>query len=240
MGYAFSLRDGYYSLNLSQIAAMVPGKIWGFAGLAALLVARGISQQDSVLIITLNMLIMLSACVVVGAGALTAVIGWKYTLLCLLPILFLFIGRGQLDKARRRFYKQSSPLPSSFTLIKLLIIGVVSWVMVSSAFAWLVYTDLGGWPASPFLIAGAIPAGYVAGFLALFTPSGLGVSEGVVTLMLEPSIGRDKALALAITFRIIHTGVLWANIGTTLLMLSLDRRMPEPLVSGVKVRDESD
>ena len=51
IGYQFTYRDGYHSLNLSQIAAMVPGKIWGFAGLASLLSARGIPNRDSVLVI---------------------------------------------------------------------------------------------------------------------------------------------------------------------------------------------
>jgi hypothetical protein len=47
VGYQFTYCDGYHSLNLSQIAAMVPGKIWGFAGLAGLLSARGISKSLS-------------------------------------------------------------------------------------------------------------------------------------------------------------------------------------------------
>jgi hypothetical protein len=86
MGYSFTWQDGYHSLNLSQIAAMVPGKIWGFAGLAALLINRGISKQDSVLIITLNTIIMIYACVLIGAGALTVVIGWTYTFVCFIPL----------------------------------------------------------------------------------------------------------------------------------------------------------
>src|SRR5262249_31574932 len=61
MGYPFTYRDGYHSLNLSQIAAMVPGKIWGFAGLAGLLSARGIPSRDSVLVIALHTLLTLSA-----------------------------------------------------------------------------------------------------------------------------------------------------------------------------------
>jgi glycosyltransferase 2 family protein len=228
MGYSFTLRDSYHSLNLSQVAAMVPGKIWGFAGLAALLVSRGVTRQDSILIITLNMLIMLSGCILVGAGALAAIIGWPYTLFCLIPLLFLFVGRDWLDGLRLHYLNGSSPLPSSTILMKLLLIAVLNWLIVALAFAWLVYTDVGSWPASPFLVAGALPAGYVAGFLALITPSGLGVSEGVVTLILESSVGLDKALALAIAFRIIHTVLLWFNIAITLLALSFNSWKPGP------------
>jgi hypothetical protein len=59
MGYQFTYCDGYHSLNLSQIAAMVPGKIWGLAGLAGLLSARGIPNRDSVLVISLHTLLTL-------------------------------------------------------------------------------------------------------------------------------------------------------------------------------------
>ena len=36
MGYQFTYQDGYHSLNLSQIVAMIPGKIWGLTSLAGL------------------------------------------------------------------------------------------------------------------------------------------------------------------------------------------------------------
>jgi hypothetical protein len=48
------------------------------------------------------------------------------------------------------------------TLIKALTVGVISWSVVSFAFVWLVYSDVQGWPVSPFLVAGSLPAGYVA------------------------------------------------------------------------------
>jgi uncharacterized membrane protein YbhN (UPF0104 family) len=111
-------------------------------------------------------------------------------------------------------------LPSTSALLRALAVGVASWSVAAVAFVWLVYSDVRDWPVSPLLVAGALPASYVIGFLALITPSGLGVSEGVITLILGQSLGRDKALALAISYRIIHTSVLWINIAITLSTLS--------------------
>lgn len=220
MGYQFTYRDGYYSLNLSQIAAMVPGKIWGFAGLASLLLARGIPKRDSVLVISLHTLLTLSAAVFVGTFGLIPIIGWAYTLLCLVPAVLLLAGRSWCETLRSHFFMGSSPLPSSLNILCMLIVGVGSWVAVSACFALLVYNAAGQGTVSPLLVGSAFAAGYVGGFVSFITPSGLGVREGIITVILGPALGSDKTLALAIVFRIVHMAVLWLHIAITLFALS--------------------
>jgi glycosyltransferase 2 family protein len=227
MGYQFTYRDGYHSLNLSQIAAMVPGKIWGFAGLAGLLSARGIPNRDSVLVISLHTLLTLSAAVFVGTCSLIPLLGWAYTLLCLVPVMLLLAGRSWCETLRSHFFMGSSPLPSSLSVLCMLIVGVVSWAVVSTCFALLVYSAAGRWPASPLLVASAFAAGYVGGFASFITPSGLGVREGIITVILGPALGSDKTLALAVVFRIVHMAVLWLHIAITLCALSGGRRMTD-------------
>ena len=173
IGYPFTYLDGYHSLNLAQIAAMIPGKIWGFAGLAAFLWSRGISKRDSVLIISLHTLFMLSAAVFVGTVGLVSIVGWGYTILCLTPVLLLLLGRPWLDNLRNRFFAGSSPLPSSANMLLIFILGVISWIIVSLSFALLVYHTEKGWPIQPMLLVSAFPAGYVGGFVALITPLSL-------------------------------------------------------------------
>jgi len=221
MDYQFTYINGYHSLNLSQVAAMVPGKIWGFAGLAGLLWTQGISKRDSVLIIFLYTIFMLSAAVLVGTVGLIPAIGWGYTFLCLLPVLILLLGRSWLDPLRLRFFAGSSPLPSALNMVFILLIGMISWVVMSVSFALLVYGAEGRWPVSPWLIASAFPAGYVVGFISLIAPSGLGVREGIIVIILGPSLSHEKALALAIVFRVLHTIVLWLNIMISLSALTV-------------------
>lgn len=220
MGYQFTYRDGYHSLNLSQIAAMVPGKIWGFTGLAGLLWLRGISKRDSVLVIFLHTLLSLSAAMCVGTFGLTPIIGWAYALLCLAPAVLLLAGRSWCEALRLRFFIGSSPLPSSVRMLLMLVVGVSSWVVVSACFALLVYSAAGRWPASPLLVVSAFAAGYVGGFISLITPAGLGVREGIIAIILAPALGSDRALALALVFRVVHTAVLWLHIAITLFALS--------------------
>ncbi len=219
-GYSFGFADGYHSLNLSQLASMIPGGVWGYAGFAAYLWSKGISKVDSVVIIFLNTLIMLSACAVVGISGLMTILGWEYAVLCLFPFLFLIFGRNWLDKIRQRYYPESSRLPSTTALLKALFLGVVVWLIISSSFAWLLYTGNGRGVIPFWTVIGAYAAGYLGGYISILVPSGLGVSEGLVALMLGPYIGTERILATAISFRMIHTLIIWGNIVVSVALTS--------------------
>lgn len=211
-GYVFGFADGYHSLNLSQLASMIPGGVWGYAGFAGFLWSKGISKIDSVVIIFLNTVIMLSACAMVGISGLITILGWRYAIVCLLPFLFLIFGRNWLDRLKQKFYPESSRLPRTMALLKSLLLGIVVWVIISSSFAWLLYVGDGTEVIPFWTVIGAYATGYLGGYIAILVPSGLGVSEGLVALMLGPYIGTDRVLAVAISFRIIHTFIVWCNI----------------------------
>lgn len=225
MGYRFTYQDGYHNLNLSQIAAMLPGKIWGLTGLAGLLWSCGISKQDSVLIIFLHTTLTLSAAVLVGVVALISVIGWGFTTLCLVPVLLLLIGRKWLEALRSRYLNASSSLPAALPLFIIFIIGLMSWVIVSACFLYFIYGTAQHWPNSPLLVASVFAAAYVGGFMSIFTPAGLGVREGIITLLLGPTMGTEEAFAAAVGFRILHTAVLWSHVALTLAFLALSMQL---------------
>lgn len=220
MGYTFSLGDGYQCLNLSQIAAIIPGGAYG--GLVGLLLSKKVSGRDSVLLVALNLAMMLSACTLVGAACLIPFIGWGYAVLCLAPPVVLIGGRGHLERIRRGFFSNTSPLPASSSLLAVFAVCILTWIISSASFVWLVQTGTGGLAVSPVLIASAYAAGYIAGFISIFAPSGLGVSEGVIMLLLGGAIGADKAFAAAVAFRIIQTTVQWLNIAVSLVALNMD------------------
>ncbi len=225
MGYHFGIADGYHTLNLSQLASMIPGGIWGYAGLAAVLWSKRVSKPDSAIIIVFYTVIMLSACAVLGVTALASALGPAYAAICLLPFVFLVFGRRWLDRLRQRFFPQASPLPSTRTSMQVLLLGLIIWIISSIGFAWLVYASAGFGIVPFWKIAGAYSAAYLGGYVTLFAPSGLGVTEGLVSLLLGPYIGTDKVLSIAISFRIIQTLITWCNILITLVVTS--RRSPE-------------
>jgi hypothetical protein len=111
-------------------------------------------------------------------------------------------------------------LPSKWALLKVLFLGVVIWIIASVCFTWLLYASEGAGVIPFWTVTGAYAAGYLGGFIALLAPSGLGVSEGIVTLILAPYIGTEKILSIAISFRIIQTIVIWSNILITIILTS--------------------
>jgi len=220
-GYtSFGFSDAYHALNLSQLASMIPGGIWGFAGFAGYLWTKGISKVDSVVVIFLNTLIMLTACAIVGFSSLISILHPLYALISLLPFILLVLMRDRLDALRKKYYLDSSSLPSKFTLLKALSISFLVWMLMSFGFAGFVLAGNGSQAVSPWMIAGAYAAGYLAGYLAVFVPSGLGVSEGVITLILGPFMGVEQVLAVSVSFRIIHVLVVWCNILISVLLTS--------------------
>jgi glycosyltransferase 2 family protein len=223
MGYHFGVVDGYHSLNLSQLASAIPGGVWGYAGLATVLWSKGISKPDSAVIIVFYTVIMLTACAMMGIGVLITAFGAGYAAICLLPFLFLVFGRNWLDRVRQKYLPRASPLPSVYAAIKMLLLGLIVWMISSSGFVWLLYASAGFGVIPFWKIVGAYAAAYLAGYISLFAPSGLGVSEGLVSLLLGPYVGASKVLAAAISFRIIQTLIVWGNILITIALASRRR-----------------
>jgi hypothetical protein len=213
MGYQFTYADGYHSLNLSQIAAMMPGKIWGFAGLAGLLTARGIPRRDSVLVIALHTLLTLSAAVFVGTFGFIPTIGWAYTLLCLVPAVLLLAGRSWCEALRAHFFMGSSPLPSSFSVLLMLVVGVGSWVVVSTCFALFVHSATGRWPVSPLLVASAFAAGYVGVLSVSLRP----LVSAYAKESLLPFLGRLSVQTRRWRSPLCSASCIWPFFGSTLL-----------------------
>ena len=67
----------------------------------------------------------------------------------------------------------------------------------------------------------AFTASYLAGFLALLAPGGLGVREGLFILMLQQPIGIGPATALAVASRLLLT---LTEFGAAAPFLLLNRR----------------
>jgi hypothetical protein len=129
------------------------------------------------------------------AAPVVLVLGWPHTLLAL--------GNRALTRFGR------TPLPSHLSsggLARLLGICAVSWIFASVGFAAFVYalTRPAGqpfWLLAPYLAA-AYSVAYACGFLSLLTPSGLGVREGVLYLLLVPVLGSGGAVGLALAMRV--------------------------------------
>jgi glycosyltransferase 2 family protein len=83
--------------------------------------------------------------------------------------------------------------------------NLVAWVGYGLAFWLLARGLLPSAGLDPALGIAVFTASYLAGFLALFAPGGIGVREGLFILMLQGPLGIAAATALALASRVLLT-----------------------------------
>jgi glycosyltransferase 2 family protein len=82
---------------------------------------------------------------------------------------------------------------------------VIAWLGYGAALWLLARGLLPEAGLEPGLAVAVFTASYLAGFLALFAPGGLGVREALFILMLQRPLGIGAATALAIASRLLLT-----------------------------------
>ena len=92
--------------------------------------------------------------------------------------------------------------PSAATVALLVAGYAVYWAVTGLAFATLVASVYPLAASDVPLVVAAYAAAYAAGFLALLTPAGLGVREGVLVVALAPVLPAGPALVVALVSRL--------------------------------------
>lgn len=202
---------------LSNIARYIPGNIWQFLGMAELAADDGVSRVTTFASIALHQALstavgMVLAAVyfaVAGKGALLDAIR---PFLWLIPLGLLLCNPRFLAWSLNTLLRLAKRPPIEVTLtwpqLGLILFGYLGvWLMMGSAFAVLAGSFT---PVTPQQVAALIAtwaAAYVIGYLSLLTPSGLGIREGVMILLLAPLFPAPLPTIIALAAR------LWMVIG---------------------------
>jgi hypothetical protein len=203
----------------SSIVRYVPGNIWQPLSLTVRCQARQIPPEVTLASVLLFHGVQLLAVAAIAAFALAAgaPVGlglvntgtpsaWWAAVFAVPLIAVLTWPRPLFALANRVLVRVGRPpLPARVTsggLIQLFGISAVSWVLASAGFVALVYgltRPVGEpfWPLALYL-ASAYPIAYAGGFLSLLTPSGLGVREGLLYILLVPVLGAGGAIGVAL------------------------------------------
>ena len=201
---------------MSSLGKYLPGKIWAVAGMAVMAQRAGIGAGPATgSAVILQLLAIGTGVAVVGltgwgalraaypgatAGLVILLAGSVGRLALLLwPPLVSRLLRLGAPEAGRRCGRRPRRWRSA-------------WWRTRSR-GWATASPSGCWraaccrpPGLDLLPAIAVfTASYLAGFLALFAPGGIGVREGVFILMLQGPIGIGAATALAIASRLLLT-----------------------------------
>jgi uncharacterized membrane protein len=206
---------------LSNIIRYIPGNIWQFLGMSEMAAEDGVPRVATFSSIVLHQAISTAAGLalaavyfaVAGQGAERGEWFARFRpALWLVPLGLLLLQPRILERVLNWALGKLHREPLHITLTwgqvwVLLVRYLVVWVCTGLSYAALVRA-LVPFPlaAVPYLVA-AWAAAYVVGFLSLLTPSGLGVREGVMVLLLTAVMAGPVAAVVAIAAR------LWMVVG---------------------------
>ena len=229
--------EGAAVLLIANLGRYVPGKILALAGVAVLARRRGISGvRATAAAVTAQMVNLLGAAAVggwvavwsaglseawqiaIGVGMVAALAGFLY-----------FGGAGALVRwgLRRGGPGDDLPHPSGRSLLRLLPGYMINWLVLGAAF-----TCLGrglGMNIGFGIGITAFAAAYFAGYLAFFTPAGLGVRESSLVGLLTPILGLEASVILSGLQRVWITAAELLGAGTGAFVL---RRPVLPVAPG--------
>jgi len=211
--------DGWSAARIwtvSSLGKYLPGKIWAVAGMALMSQQAGVAPWAATgsAVILQALAVGTGAAVVglTGASALeSAHPGATVALVALVAAAVCGIALLLWPPAVRRVLRLVIPNAQAVTAPPLAAIAlgiaanIIAWTGYGVAL-WLLARGL--FPRSGLDLLSAIAvftASYLAGFLALLAPGGLGVREGVFILMLQGPLGIGAATALALASRLLLT-----------------------------------
>lgn len=184
--------------STSELARYVPGVIWQVVGRVYLCRPYGISGTICSTSQVLELAVFLLANILV-AGSCLIWFGWKmdprarpYLIgaMALLPILLVLLHPRIFYGLTNRLLARLGKPPIITRLSGKALIGLVAWAVLGllwqSLALWLITAEpLGLKLAWWWMVAGAYCLAWCAGFLAIFSPGGIGVREFVfvVTMM---------------------------------------------------------
>ncbi len=194
---------------LSNLGKYLPGKVWSMMGMFYMLNREGYSTATAFVGTVLHQAFTLIA----GALFVTAVLGHTiFQGLSILPlvlgvvlaviILYPGIFARILNCGLRLFKRPPVVIQLSFgRSLVLLVFYVISWVLYGASF-WCMLHGLGFQPDSFWAIAAGFGAAYLLGYLAIFAPGGLGVREGVLSVLLASTMSPGLAAMIAVAARL--------------------------------------
>jgi glycosyltransferase 2 family protein len=202
---------------LASLGKYIPGKVWAVAGTAVLAQRAGVQPSAAVAAaLVLQALALASGAAVVGFTARSIFSDMGPELAPLLGVLLLaciggvgaLASQTLLDRVNRFLPRAVPPLRAIRPATLLLSFGanLLAWVAYGIALLFLSRGVLPDISLSLPQAIGVFTCSYLAGFLALFAPGGLGPRESVFLLVLAGDIGLKPAAGLALASRLLLTG----------------------------------
>jgi len=211
LGSLISYPQSFWMISTTQIAKYLPGGIWYTVGRVYIGKKEKISGKSLTLSMVLETCLLLISSIVIFLFT-TIVIG-NYNIFNLLIYLTLLISSIIILQPHvlsclinfflRIFKKPEIRLDISYLqMLKLLIYFFCLWLTPIIGFYFLINSIYPIAISKIFNLAAAFMLSWITGFIVLFAPGGLGVREGMMTLLLSPILPTSLAIAISFIARI--------------------------------------
>ena len=195
-----------------QLGKYVPGGIWPIVGRAELAVRNGIPRLDAYASTGLSLVTTYVAAVVtIGIGA-AATTGHRLIAVLIaigLVLAFAAFSQPSLRAVIIRFATRVSPSASSLTdpkrLARLTVVHIPAWILMSLSTS--VTATAFGVKISIADMLFITTTSWLAGFVVVGVPGGIGVREAVFTSLAGGIIGTPMAVSLALMSRVVFIAV---------------------------------
>jgi glycosyltransferase 2 family protein len=220
--------------TVSSLGKYVPGKVWAIAGMALMAQQAGVAAWAATgSAVVLQVLAIGTGAAIVGVtgavGLESAHPGARTALGLLVLASLVGVGLILWPPAVRRLLRlarvpaEAAGAPSPAAVLGGILANAVAWVGYGAALWLLARGLLPDVKLQLWTAVAVFTASYLAGFLALLAPGGLGVREGLFILMLQQPIGIGAATALAVASRLLLT---LTEFGAAAPFLLYTRRSP--------------
>ncbi|MGA0863999.1 MAG: lysylphosphatidylglycerol synthase domain-containing protein [Ilumatobacteraceae bacterium] len=211
-----------------QLGKYVPGGIWPIVGRAELAVRGGVSRPVAYGSTTSSMAATyVAATVVTGASSLIA---WSYPVVggALIAAVALAAGAAWSPQVRAVTTRLTSragvtlaALPSVRTMALSVAWHVPAWLLIAAS-TWVTGRAFGAdFTAADIVFAST--ASWLAGFVVVGVPGGIGVREAVFTAIATPAVGSSVAVSVAVASRV---GFIAVDLVGTALATAISGRAP--------------
>ncbi|MBA2290952.1 MAG: flippase-like domain-containing protein [Gemmatimonadales bacterium] len=201
---------------VSSLGKYIPGKLWALAAMAVMAERAGVSGAAA----TASSVVMQLVSITTGIAVAMALLGREVlsdsttlglagivglaaaalagTALVGSPYVMEWLGKAIGRPGAVRHVGSRAMLHATLP-------SLIAWLGYGTALFLLVRGTLPGVQLGWGTATGAFAASYIAGYLAVFAPGGLGVREGTLILILGPVVGQGNAIAIAFASRLTLT-----------------------------------
>jgi len=216
-GRIVPLWDCYVQIVMVLVGKYLPGKVWGVAVRSQQLTRFGIPHRSSLVAAYLEHLISVLAGMVVGLIAWLEATGypfrwWIYLLALigltlaagfhtrLLSLVFRWLSR-RYPAVGEAIALTGLPVRSYFLLF---LLYLAEWLAIGAILVCLfaAFSDTSPSPELILLMVGSNAIGMIVGFMAFFSPGGIGVREGVIVGLLVAEVPVAEATFLVVCYRL--------------------------------------